>query len=175
MAPLGSTVTVSGTVMSCSLTLPSYTITLKGDGGGDDGFDGTAGPSTPILSGMNVQTTTIKNLFFRNAAVFSSGAAISITGTSSPTIDQAVFIGNVANNNGGAVSISQAGGSPNSPVIITDSTFGGASPNFASSGGALHIYNVTGLFLSGNAFIGNTATTTGAGCSSRWLLLPTRL
>jgi hypothetical protein len=159
----GSTVTVSGAVSGCSLTLPSHTITLEGDGGGDDGFDGSAGAGTPILAGTDVQTTTIRKLFFRNATSFDSGAAIMISGQASPTIDQSVFTGNSASGYGGAVYIGQGTGSPNTPVLLTNSTFGGAAPNSASTGGgAVQIDLLTGLFVSGNSFTGNSATgTTG--------------
>jgi predicted outer membrane repeat protein len=163
----GGTVTVSGTVSGCSLALPSHTVTLAGDGGGDDGFDGNAG-GLPILSGTDVGTTTISQLFFRNASITGSGAAISISGLASPTIDHSVFTGNSATALGGAVYVSQVAGSPSSPVTFTDDTFGGGAANTAASGGAVSLILSTGAAATGNLFSGNIASTRGGGLNISW-------
>ena len=163
----GGTVTVSGTVSGCSLALPSHTVTLLGDGGGDDGFDGNAG-GLPILSGTDVGTTTISQLFFRNASIIGSGAAISISGQAAPTIDHSVFTGNSATAFGGAVYISQAAGSPNVPVSLTNDTFGGVMPNSAASGGAVNLFLSTSAVLTGNVFSGNVGSTRGGGLNIAW-------
>ena len=163
----GGTVTVSGTVSGCSLTLPSHTVTLKGDGGGDDGFDGNAG-GLPIVSGTNVGTTTISLLFFRNATVTGSGAAISISGQAAPTIDHSVFTGNSATAFGGAVYINQTAGSPNAPVTLMNDTFGGAMPNSAASGGAVNLVLSTSAALTANVFSGNVGSTRGGGLNIAW-------
>jgi predicted outer membrane repeat protein len=163
----GGTVTVSGTVSGCSLALPSHAVTLVGDGGGDDGFDGNAG-GLPVLSGTNVGTTTISQLFFRNASITGSGAAIAISGQASPTIDHSVFTGNSATSLGGAVYISQAAGSPSSPVTLTNDTFGGVMSNSAASGGGANLILSTSAVLTGNLFSGNLASTRGGGLNISW-------
>src|SRR5207249_331672 len=64
----GDTIILSGACTNQSFTLPAHTVTLQGDGGGDDGFNGNASSSQPILSGGGVDATTIKGLFFKSAS-----------------------------------------------------------------------------------------------------------
>jgi hypothetical protein len=67
----GDVLTLDGVCTNQSFTLPTgVPITLQGDPtNGLDGFDGNVDASTPILSGLDVGTTAIRSLFFRNASL----------------------------------------------------------------------------------------------------------
>lgn len=69
-------------------TLPSASITLDGTGSTLDGTGIVPTGTLPILSGADVQGTTIKNLTFVNGSLNSGdGAAIDLTGDSHPTLN----------------------------------------------------------------------------------------
>jgi predicted outer membrane repeat protein len=148
-----------------SYNLPSHPITLQGGGSGAT-FDGN-GCNCPILTGSDVGNTVINNLTFQNSAANGSGAAINITGNSSPTLDTLRFFGNSTDESaGGAVYIST---SPNSTgtVRVNNSTFGSSAPGTGNTtvvgsccsdvGGGLYINTPKPVILTNSGFTGNTA------------------
>jgi hypothetical protein len=159
-ATAGDTITLAGTChnMSFSFIAGHVPVTLRAAAAGD-GFDGGA-TNTPILSGGNIEATTISGLTFRNGNISDAsggGAAIRIDGTSAPTIQGNTFLGNESPGSfgsGGAVSFNP---STTEPIHVLNNTFGSVTEgNEAFSlGGALYVNTAGAIVVSGNSFVGN--------------------
>jgi len=141
-------------------------ITLDGNGSTLDGS--TIIPKAPILSGVDVQNTTIENLTFVHGNLPSgNGAALSLTGSSLPRLIHDSFFDNVASAEGGAVAIYCS--ATTGTVTVSHSTFGSAAqPNRAGlAGGAMWVHGSgTGspsLSLTGDRFIDNSGGNVGGG------------
>jgi hypothetical protein len=158
----GDTITLSGTCVGQSFTIPSAhaPITLRANALGD-GFNGGA-LNTPILSGADVGATTISGLTFTNGNITSGShaGAIEITGSASaPQIIGSKFFANTGTA-AGAVSVqaSLASGT----TTIQGNTFGSATPgqgNTGRVGGALVLNLSAGnAVVSGNDVTGNHST-----------------
>ena len=139
-----------------AFTLPAHAITLEGQTQAD-GFEGLGAPGTD-LTGANVGATSLTNLTFTGGLGTGAGGAVSITGSSSPTISHSIFVHNHADR-GGAVSIQVTTGN----VSLADNLFGGTAvtdPNIAAhSPGAVAIQTNAGtVSVTGNTFTNNVAS-----------------
>ena len=165
--PANTVVTLDeGVNCSGHFNLPSRSIILEGAGAGAT-FDG--GGKTQILSGVDVGTTTIRNLTFINGAAFEDhGGAIRVQGDGSlPTIEDSKFFNNQATDGGagGAVfldlegSVDNLRGAPG-PVVLRGNTFGGPEQGNAadSDGGAVAIdANFRSVTVEDNTFSDNVS------------------
>ncbi len=120
-------------------TLPSASITLDGNGSTLDGTGIVPTGTLPILSGADVQGTTIKNLTFVNGSLNSGdGAAIDLTGDSHPTLNNDQFYANSDTDFsgfGGAVALKTS--TSTGTITVENSTFGSiAQPNSSAWVGA---------------------------------------
>jgi hypothetical protein len=148
-------------------------VTLDGNGATLDGTGIVPTGTLPILSGADIQGTTIKNLTFVNGSLTSGdGAAIDLTGNSYPTLNNDQFYANTDTSFsgiGGAVAIKTS--MSTGTITVENSTFGSvAQPNGSGwVGGGLAIRgagpgNATpAVVISHDRFIGNTASDAGAG------------
>ena len=114
-----------------------------------DGFDGQG--TNQSLTGSNVGATVIQNLTFTNGAA-ASGGAISISGTSSPSILNSVFLHSSSTGTGGAVAAGSGGGN----VTVSGNVFGGAGQGSTATfaGGALAIF-ANQVTITNNQFLDN--------------------
>jgi hypothetical protein len=166
----GATVDIDSTLVGCSVTLPSSKhVTVRGTTP-IAGFDGNSGGAANI-TGTDVGATVIRDLTFRNStrtAVSSSGAAISIGGSSAPVLDNDRFFNNKVTggptSNGGAVQIAAIAGT--GAIEITNSTFGSTAAGqgnsaLGSGGGLILNAGAHSARVVNNVFAGNSAR--GAG------------
>lgn len=176
----GETIVLRGlcTGAQASYTLPAGVtdLTLEGAGTGTNGFDGT-GASSPALTGPNVAGgLTLRNLTVENYSLSSSPVYLYLGSGVLPQFDDDRFLDNTETTNGynwsGALwiyansSTCQYAGT----LAITDSTFSGNTA--ITTGGATSTSGADILFwcgsgtanlkFTGNRFIDNTVSTTGA-------------
>jgi hypothetical protein len=148
-------------------------VTLDGNGATLDGTGIVPTGTLPILSGADVQGTTIKNLTFVNGSLKNGdGAAIDLTGDSHPTLNNDQFYANSDTDFvgiGGAVAIRTS--TSTGTITVDNSIFGSVvQPNHSGwVGGGLAIRgsgpgtSTPPVLLSHDRFIGNTASDAGAG------------
>ena len=166
----GATIDIDSTIIGCSVTLPSGKhVTLRGTTA-SAGFDGNASGAANI-TGTDVGATVIRDLTFRNStrtAVSSSGAAISIGGSSAPVLDNDRFFNNKVTggptSNGGAVQIAAIAGT--GAIEITNSTFGSTAAGqgnsaLGSGGGLILNAGAHSARVVNNVFAGNSARRRG--------------
>lgn len=156
--------------------LPSSPILLEGGGNGAT-LSGDDDGRTQILSGVNVGTTTIRNLTFVDGqADETDGGAIGLEGNSPVTIEDNDFIGNEAltgegGGRGGAVALEldnqvvapqNARGAALPPIVLRGNTFEG---NVADDrGGAVYIDAfLRSVIVDDNVFEQNEADENGGG------------
>jgi hypothetical protein len=172
----------AATVSSCSALQPTLNAAVSGDTvtltvdctgpfylptGQSINFEGLPAGSTlsgadsaVVLSGNNVGTTVLRNLIFRNG-LGTNGAAVSITGTSTPTFENDQFYDNHASGNGGAIYVGSTATS--GATTVSNSTLGASlHGNTAAKGAGAY---VTGpqVVVTNSTFAYNTATDHGGG------------
>ncbi|MEA2312291.1 MAG: hypothetical protein QOE28_2259 [Solirubrobacteraceae bacterium] len=162
----GSTVTLDqGAQCSSHYDLPPDPITLTGGGTGATlSGDG----ETQILSGSDVGATTISNLTFldgrADAGSGFSGSAIAVDGESPITVARSTFLGNLAQSDGGAVSVDS---SSTDPIVISDSTFGSVEDgnSAGNAGGGAWLRGGGPIQVLRSTFTGNSSGGDGGGAA----------
>lgn len=173
--PANSVVTLDeGAVCSGPWNLPEREILFEGGGTGATlSGDLGDGDHVQILSGDGVGATVIRNLTFRGGLADGeyneerNGGAIQLGADSPVTIEGNDFFSNVADRNGGAVSIDDfaegtqdlaRGDGP--AIILRDNTFGGPEEDgnvAGNEGGAVHIDSFRDVIVEDNRFFDNIA------------------
>jgi hypothetical protein len=161
----GDVVALTGTCSNESFTVTNtnqFTLEGVGDSGGapTSGFDGnnSSNGGEPVISSSDNVNLTIQNLLFENATLTNTsaalgGSAIDISGTDAGvSIKDDAFHGNSGGESslGGAVNVTAQG--TTEPIVVQDSTF---SDNQSADGGAVYLFTMGPVHVTGNTFTGN--------------------